>query len=72
MLKEDTQGQSKRFAAKFVWQAVTDYKTYVQSGIYMGMLIPLYAIALFTPTIVNELGALYAFIWLEYRPDSAT
>ncbi|TFK67364.1 MFS general substrate transporter [Pluteus cervinus] len=56
MLKRDTLGQATHFDMKFVWQALTDYKTYVQIGIYIGLLIPVYAIALFTPTIVNELG----------------
>jgi hypothetical protein len=44
------------FSKKFVWQAMKDYKTYVQVGIYIGLLIPIYAIALFTPTIIKELG----------------
>ncbi|KAJ7594505.1 major facilitator superfamily domain-containing protein [Mycena floridula] len=55
-LKEDSGGQSTRFDIKFVWQAMTDYKTYVQIALYVGVLIPVYAIALFLPTIVNELG----------------
>jgi len=56
VLKEDTGGQSTQFSMKFVWQAFMDYKSYVQIGIYLGLLIPVYAIALFLPTIVNELG----------------
>ncbi|TFK67362.1 MFS general substrate transporter [Pluteus cervinus] len=56
MLKRDTLGQATHFDMKFVWQALTDYKTYVQIGINIGLVIPVYAIALFTPTIVNELG----------------
>ncbi|KAJ7045875.1 major facilitator superfamily domain-containing protein [Mycena alexandri] len=56
MLKEDSQDLATHYDIKFVWQAFTDYKTYVQIGIYMGLLIPVYAIALFTPTIVQELG----------------
>ncbi|KAJ7692341.1 major facilitator superfamily domain-containing protein, partial [Mycena olivaceomarginata] len=56
MLKEDSQDLATHYDRKFVWQAMTDYKTYVQVGIYIGLLIPVYAIALFTPTIVQELG----------------
>ena len=36
MLRDDSQGLSTHYDAKFVWQAMTDYKTYVQVGIYMG------------------------------------
>lgn len=56
MLKEDTQGLATDYKSKFVWQAISDYKTYIQIGIYMGLLIPVYAISLFTPTIINKLG----------------
>ncbi|KAL0956743.1 hypothetical protein HGRIS_002862 [Hohenbuehelia grisea] len=55
MLKDDSNNLATHFDMKFVWQAMSDYKTYVQIGIYIGLLIPVYAIALFTPTIVNEL-----------------
>jgi len=56
MLKEDSQGLSTHYDKKFVFQAMTDYKTYVQVGIYIGIVVPVYAIALFSPTIVNEMG----------------
>ncbi|KAF8070071.1 major facilitator superfamily domain-containing protein [Lyophyllum atratum] len=56
MLKEDCQGQATHYDRKFVWQAMTDYKTYMQMGIYCGLLLTVYAIALFAPTIVKELG----------------
>ena len=36
MLREDTQGLATDYKSKFVWQAISDYKTYVQIGIYMG------------------------------------
>ncbi|KDQ57415.1 hypothetical protein JAAARDRAFT_206966 [Jaapia argillacea MUCL 33604] len=55
MLKEG-QDLATHFDIKFFWQAVQDYKTYLQIGIYIGVLIPVYAISLFTPTIVNNLG----------------
>ena len=76
MLKEDNQGLATEFKLKFVWQAISDYKMYVQVGIYIGeysvvlrllplssiddwsagLLIPIYAISLFLPTIINKLG----------------
>ncbi|KAJ2912718.1 hypothetical protein MD484_g7692, partial [Candolleomyces efflorescens] len=56
MLKDDKQGMATHFEWKYVWHAMKDYKTYVQIGIYIGLLVPVYAIALFTPTIVRELG----------------
>jgi hypothetical protein len=36
MLKEDSQDLATHYDRKFVWQAMTDYKTYVQVGIYIG------------------------------------
>lgn len=36
MLKEDNQGLATDFKLKFVWQAISDYKIYVQIGIYIG------------------------------------
>lgn len=56
MLKEDSQGLATHYDRKFVWQAISDYKTYVQMGIYLGLLLTVYAISLFAPTIVKELG----------------
>ncbi|KAH6885643.1 major facilitator superfamily domain-containing protein [Coprinopsis sp. MPI-PUGE-AT-0042] len=56
MLKEDTMGLDKTFKMAYVWQAVGDYKTYLQAIIYIGLIIPVYSISLFTPTIVRELG----------------
>ncbi|KAG2138645.1 MFS general substrate transporter [Suillus bovinus] len=55
-LKRDSNNLSSRFDTQFVWQALHDYKTYVQILIYLGLLVPGYAIALFSPTIINELG----------------
>lgn len=76
LLKNDSQNLATHYNFEFVLQALKDYKTYVQVGIYIGyvsqsishrsaaltftwttsLLIPVYAIALFTPTIINELG----------------
>ncbi|KAG2369029.1 MFS general substrate transporter [Suillus spraguei] len=56
MVKQDGIHLSSRFDTRFVWQATKDYKTYVQILIFLGLVVPLYAIALFSPTIINELG----------------
>ncbi|KAJ7899091.1 major facilitator superfamily domain-containing protein [Mycena leptocephala] len=71
MLKEDAQDLATHYDRKFVWQAMRDYKTYVQIAIYMGshsrvrdcskkaFSIParaLNTVQLFTPTIIQELG----------------
>lgn len=56
MLKRDSNNLSTDYQLRFVLQALRDYKAYVQVGVYIGLLIPIYAIALFTPTIINELG----------------
>lgn len=56
ILKQDSNNLSSRFDTEFVWQAIKDYRTYVQILIYSGLLVPGYAIALFSPTIINELG----------------
>ncbi|KAG9316742.1 MFS general substrate transporter [Chiua virens] len=56
LLKNDSQNLATHYDFKFVLQAVKDYKTFVQIGIYIGLLVPVYAIALFTPTIISELG----------------
>ncbi|KZP18813.1 MFS general substrate transporter [Athelia psychrophila] len=56
MLKSDSLGQSTHFDMKFVRQALGDYHTYLQIGIYIGTIIAPAAIALFMPTIIHELG----------------
>ncbi|OJA18497.1 hypothetical protein AZE42_07587, partial [Rhizopogon vesiculosus] len=56
MLKEDANNLSTHYHIRFVLQAMKDYKTYVQALIYIGLVVPGYAIALFSPTIINDLG----------------
>jgi len=56
LLKNDSQNLATHYEFGFILQALKDYKTYLQIGIYIGLLVPGYAIALFTPTIINELG----------------
>jgi hypothetical protein len=36
MLKSDASNMATHYDNKFVWQAMRDYKIYVQIGIYMG------------------------------------
>ncbi|KAJ8588252.1 MFS general substrate transporter [Rhizopogon salebrosus TDB-379] len=56
MLKQDTNNLATHYSIQFVLQAMKDYKIYIQVLIYMGIVIPGYVIALFMPTIINELG----------------
>ncbi|KAH8982697.1 MFS general substrate transporter [Lactarius akahatsu] len=56
LLTVDSKGQATHFSAAFVWQALADWKTYVHSLNFMCIAITVYAIALFTPTIVFGLG----------------
>ncbi|KAH9963863.1 MFS general substrate transporter [Russula dissimulans] len=55
-LKEDRMGQPTHASSKFVWQAMTDWKTYVQCIIFLGTVVPVYSISLFMPTIIHALG----------------
>ncbi|KAJ4483850.1 major facilitator superfamily domain-containing protein [Lentinula aciculospora] len=41
---------------KFIWLAFKDYRTYLHSLCLLGIMIPLYSLALFLPTLVYELG----------------
>ena len=56
MLKEDAQGLTTHYDTKFVWQALYDSRVWVQALLYLYLLVPVYAIALFLPTIINSLG----------------
>lgn len=46
----------EKFHMKYVRQSLSDWKTYISMGIYMGFDGPLFAFSLFTPTIINQLG----------------
>ncbi|BGP24271.1 hypothetical protein JCM10295v2_003181 [Rhodotorula toruloides] len=54
-LREDT-GAAGSFKWKYVMDAFKDWKTYVFALIYIGVAEPLYALSLFSPTIISELG----------------
>ncbi|KAI9460320.1 MFS general substrate transporter [Boletus coccyginus] len=56
LMRTDSQGLATHYNSRFILQALKDYKTYVQFGISIGFSVPGYAIAFFTPTIINELG----------------
>ncbi|KAN0087462.1 Major facilitator superfamily domain containing protein [Tylopilus felleus] len=56
LMKTDLQGLATHYNSQFVLQALKDYKVYLQFFIYIGFVIPAYSLALFTPTIINELG----------------
>ncbi|KAF8308591.1 hypothetical protein F5887DRAFT_1057483 [Amanita rubescens] len=56
MLNEDTQGLATYYDAKFIWQALSDYKSYIMSMIHLCSTTAGYAIALFLPTIIRSLG----------------
>ncbi|KAL1729744.1 major facilitator superfamily domain-containing protein [Schizophyllum commune] len=56
VLREDAQGLATHFDMKFVWQALFDYKSWVQVGAYMGNVVTMYALALFLPTIIKDMG----------------
>ncbi|TFK30775.1 MFS general substrate transporter [Coprinopsis marcescibilis] len=43
------------FRSEYVWQSLRDWKTYLAMGLYMGFDGPLYAFALFLPSIINQL-----------------
>ena len=63
ILKDDTLGLATHYDMKFVWQALLDYKSYVLALLYTCTLIPVYAIALFLPTIINAMGE----YWTDLR-----
>ncbi|KAJ8588264.1 MFS general substrate transporter [Rhizopogon salebrosus TDB-379] len=56
MLKHDDNNLAAHYSIQFVLQAMKDYKIYIQVLIALGFAVPGYAIAIFTPTIINELG----------------
>jgi len=56
MIKAESGDMPTYFRWSFVWQAMRDYKTYVQVSIYIGLFISTYALPLFIPAISVELG----------------
>lgn len=48
--------EEEKLKLKYLWQCLTDWKTFVSLGMFMGIGGPLFAFSLFTPTIINQLG----------------
>ena len=40
-LREDYKGQPTYFSKQFIWQALTDWKTYMSAITYLGSVVPL-------------------------------
>ncbi|KAJ3923462.1 major facilitator superfamily domain-containing protein [Lentinula edodes] len=55
-IARDSSELSVHLDKKFIWQAFKDYRTYLHSLCFLGIMIPLYSLALFLPTLINELG----------------
>ncbi|KAG8680665.1 hypothetical protein FRC08_016118 [Ceratobasidium sp. 394] len=55
-ITQDASSLATHFDRKFVWQALSDWKSWMQVVVYTGILIPLYAFSLFLPTIITGLG----------------
>ncbi|KAG9315896.1 major facilitator superfamily domain-containing protein [Chiua virens] len=56
LMRNDSLGLATHYHWRFVVQALTDYKIYLQFFLYIGVVIPSYGITLFTPTIIKDLG----------------
>ncbi|KAK4048922.1 hypothetical protein OIV83_004478 [Microbotryomycetes sp. JL201] len=52
-------GESDQVKSAFIKRALTDWQVWLATLFYMGIVTPLYAVALFAPTIINSLGAGY-------------
>jgi sugar phosphate permease len=57
-LQDDAQfsAAGEEFKMRYVWHSIFDWKTWVAMLIYTGVDGPLYAFALFLPSIINQLG----------------
>ncbi|KAJ0269275.1 hypothetical protein COL940_012608 [Colletotrichum noveboracense] len=57
-LDRDQQASARRevFKTLYFWQAMRDWKTWMSMAIYMGCDMPLFAVTLFLPTIIDDLG----------------
>jgi sugar phosphate permease len=55
-LKRDTALEPSHFEMRFVWETLRNPMSWLQALIYIGMVVPLYALSLFLPTIINALG----------------
>ncbi|KAI9454715.1 MFS general substrate transporter [Russula earlei] len=57
-LREDQRlgTDGEKFKLKYLWQCLTDWKTFLTMGIHMGFTAASFSISLFMPTIIRELG----------------
>lgn len=55
-LQRDQQSSAKHeeYKTSYLWQALSDWKTYVGMLIYMGPLMPLYSFSVFLPSIIQN------------------
>ncbi|BGP20796.1 hypothetical protein JCM10213_008933 [Rhodosporidiobolus nylandii] len=49
-------GEAEGVSKKYILQALTDWQCWLSLGHYMGVVVPLYAISLFAPTLINSFG----------------
>ncbi|KAK0489449.1 MFS general substrate transporter [Armillaria novae-zelandiae] len=56
VLRRDNEGEPSHFEMRFVWETLRNYKSWLQTIIYIGMVMPLNSISIFLPTIINALG----------------
>ncbi|KAK2593704.1 hypothetical protein QQS21_008612 [Conoideocrella luteorostrata] len=55
-LAQDQSVLSHQFKRQFIWDALKDWKIYIQMVIFFGILTPLYSVSIFLPTIIKSLG----------------
>ncbi|KAF8321352.1 MFS general substrate transporter [Clavulina sp. PMI_390] len=55
-LEVDREGHATHYSKEFVIQGLTDWKTYLYAVIYQVNCIPVYALSLFLPSIIANLG----------------
>ncbi|PBP17630.1 hypothetical protein BUE80_DR011580 [Diplocarpon rosae] len=55
-LKQDNDSLAHHFDTKFMMDALTDWKIWMQSVAYIGVLVPLYSFSLFLPSIIRAMG----------------
>jgi hypothetical protein len=59
-LSKDQQSSAEHedFKMAYFWESVKDWKTWTSAVVYMGCVGPLFAFALFLPTIIREMVSL--------------
>ncbi|GAA5932880.1 hypothetical protein JCM1841_004624 [Sporobolomyces salmonicolor] len=49
-------GEAHLVSKKYIWAAFKDPQIYLAVGYYLGVVVPLYSISLFMPTLINAFG----------------